>query len=146
IVLLTLSTVAALVALCWRGQPVSTALPGASIWNPAGIGFLIALMGWMPSAIDISVWSSLWTLERGKQTGYRPSLRESLLDFNIGYVGAVFSALAFMALGALTMFGSGASFSESGAVFANQFVAMYTRLLGSWSHVLITVAAFSAMF
>ena len=33
------------------------------LWNDSGIFFLIALMGWMPTAIDLSSWNSLWTLQ-----------------------------------------------------------------------------------
>jgi Mn2+/Fe2+ NRAMP family transporter len=67
------------------------------------VAFLIALMGWMPIPIDAAAWHSLWTLERTKQTKYKPKLRESLIDFNIGYIGAALLALGFLSLGALVM-------------------------------------------
>ena len=35
-------------------------------------------MGWMPTAIDLSSWNSLWTIARIKQTGFRPKLKETL--------------------------------------------------------------------
>jgi Mn2+/Fe2+ NRAMP family transporter len=147
IVALTVSTFWALFAAVGsRGVRV---LPGAvvpDIWSTTSVFFLIALMGWMPSAIDISVWSSLWTLERTKQTGYRPKLRESLLDFNIGYIGTAVISFCFLALGALIMFGSGEPLSDRGAAFAGQFISLYTKSIGEWSKFIITIAAITTMF
>lgn len=116
------------------------------IWNGAGIGFLIALMGWMPTAVDLSAWNSLWTIERIKQTGYKPTLRETLFDFNLGYIVSSVLAICFIFLGAYLMYGSGMVFSESGAKFANQVVELYTQTIGSWSRIIIASAAFSIMF
>ncbi|MDR9417600.1 Nramp family divalent metal transporter [Gracilimonas sp.] len=142
---LTISTVVAfLVALMEGGQPNLPEAP--SIWNVAGITFLIALMGWMPIPIDAAAWHSLWTLERGKQTNHRSTLKESLLDFNIGYIGASILALIFLGLGALVMFGSGVSFSSSGAAFAQQLIELYTNTLGDWAHWIILICAFTTMF
>lgn len=147
IVILTISTLWALFAAIGKHglqTPAEAVVP--SIWGTSGIFFMIALMGWMPSAIDISVWSSLWTIERTKQTGYRPKLKESLLDFNIGYIGTALISLCFLTLGALVIFGRGQSLSPKGAVFAGQFIGMYTESIGSWSKYIITIAAITTMF
>jgi Mn2+/Fe2+ NRAMP family transporter len=110
------------------------------------VAFLIALMGWMPIPIDAAAWHSLWTLERTKQTKYKPKLRESLIDFNIGYIGAALLALGFLSLGALVMYGSGEAFASSGTVFAGQLIGLYTGSLGGWAYPIIIVCAFSTMF
>lgn len=147
IVALTVSTFWALFAAVGsRGFRVLPGAVGPDIWSTSSVFFLIALMGWMPSAIDISVWSSLWTLERTKQTGYRPTLKESLLDFNIGYIGTAIISLCFLSLGALVIFGSGEPLSEKGAVFAGQFIKLYTGSIGEWSKYIITIAAITTMF
>ena len=116
------------------------------IWTVSGVAFLIALMGWMPIPIDASVWHSIWTLERSKQTKYKPKLRESLIDFNIGYIGAALFALGFLVLGAEVMFGSGESFAASGGDFSKQLINLYTSTLGNWAYLFITACAFSTMF
>lgn len=147
IVLLTLTTVIALAAAAGKTgfrTPPDAVVP--DIWSSSSILFLIALMGWMPSAIDISVWSSLWTLEKTKQTGYRPTIKESLLDFNIGYIGTALISLCFLALGALVIFGRGENLSSGGAAFAGQFVGLYTKSIGAWSKYVIAVAAITTMF
>ncbi len=143
---LAISTVIALAAVLIQGgqQEVSNYYP--SIWDMAGISFLIALMGWMPIPIDAAAWHSLWTLEREKQTQYRPQLKESLLDFNIGYIGAAFLALGFLLLGALVMYGSGEEFASSGAIFSGQLISLYTDTLGDWSYTIIIICAFTTMF
>jgi len=107
---------------------------------------MVALMGWMPSAIDISVWHSLWTLERAKETGSRPSLKDSLFDFRLGYFGTALLALGFLSLGSLIMYGTGESFSPSGSKFAGQFITLYTSTLGSWSYPVVAIAALTTMF
>ncbi len=115
-------------------------------WTMNGLGFLIPLMGWMPIAVDMSAWHSLWTQERIKQTGYHPTLKETLLDFNIGYLLSIVMALCFLSIGALLMFGSGEVFSNSAGGFAAQVVGLFTRVLGPWSGPVIGLAAFSTMF
>lgn len=143
---LAISTIIAVGAALFQGgqQEVINYYP--SIWDVAGVSFLIALMGWMPIPIDAAAWHSLWTLEREKQTKYRPKLKESLLDFNIGYIGAAFLALGFLLLGSLVMYGSGEDYASSGAAFAGQLISLYTESLGSWSYLIIIICAFTTMF
>jgi len=100
----------------------------------------------MPIPIDAAAWHSLWTLERSKQTNHRSTLRESLLDFNIGYIGSAILALIFLGLGALVMFGTGVSFSSAGGAFAGQLIDLYTQTLGEWAHWVIVICAFTTMF
>ncbi len=109
------------------------------------IGFLIAFMGWMPAPLDISVWHSLWAIEKHKDDNSY-NVKSSMFDFNIGYFATVFLGLGFITLGALIMFQSGESFSSKGGEFANQLVTMYTKSLGNWSYIIIGIAAFTTMF
>ena len=114
--------------------------------NNIHIFFLIAFIGWMPSPIDVSVWSSLWSVAKQKQLQFKPTLKQSLLDFKIGYVGTTFLALGFLLLGALVMHGSGEELSDKGAVFAGQLIKMYTNSIGSWAKWVISIAAVTTMF
>lgn len=111
-----------------------------------GIGFLLALMGWMPAPVDVSVWPSLWALERKKETNHKATVKESQIDFHIGYISTGVLALAFVGLGALVMFGTGKEFSNSGIAFSAQFIQLYTETLGAWSWWLISIVAFITMF
>ncbi len=146
-VVLAVSTIIAVGGALLQGeQHTMPANLTPSIWNVAGISFLIALMGWMPIPIDAAAWHSLWSLERVKQTKYTPRLRESLLDFNIGYIGAAVLALGFLALGALVMYGSGEEYATSGTIFASQLISLYTESLGNWAYTVIIICAFTTMF
>ena len=147
-ILLTVSTLLALALALgsgpdWSGISGLDRLP--ALGTTTGIAFLLALVGWMPIPIEVAAWHSLWTRERALQTGYAPSLAEALLDFRLGYLGAVVLAAAFVLLGALLMYASGLRFAGSAAGFAGQLVDLYTRHLGEWSRPLITVAALSTM-
>ncbi len=145
IVVLSISTlIAVIVAFTQSGDAPKPDAP--DIWNVAGISFLIALMGWMPILIDASAWHSLWILERIKQTGYKPTLKETLTDFNVGIIGAAIMALGFLSLGALILFGSGEDFAVSGSQFANKLISLYTSTLGDWAYWIIIICAFTAMF
>lgn len=115
------------------------------LWSATGIAFLLALMGWMPAPIEISVWPSLWALERSKQTHYRPTLKEALLDFHIGYIGTIVIAIFFVGLGALVMFGSGEVFSNNSVIFSFQLVSLYTKTIGEWSRFIIAAIVFTTM-
>jgi Mn2+/Fe2+ NRAMP family transporter len=146
VLILTISTLLAITIALIKGVHYESSNQKLFEWKTADIAFLIALVGWMPSAIDISVWNSLWTLAKMKDTGYRPKLKEALLDFNIGYAGTVFLALCFLGLGAFVMYGSGETFSGNGTIFANQLFALYTRSIGKWAFPIIAVAALATMF
>tara|TARA_R110002051_G_scaffold10175_2_gene38519 strand:- start:12155 stop:13396 length:1242 start_codon:yes stop_codon:yes gene_type:complete len=151
IIILTL-TVSTLVAIFFafresirtEGMGSSSSLLQIIPTDAAGLAFLIAFMGWMPAPLDISIWHSLWTLEKGKSE--KLDLKTSLFDFNLGYSGTVVLGIGFVTLGALVMFGSGEAFSSQGGVFARQLIDMYTANLGEWATVFIGVAAFTTMF
>ena len=113
--------------------------------NATEIAFLIAFMGWMPAPLDISVWHSIWAVEKKKDEGsFTP--KEALLDFNVGYVGAIILGIAFVCLGYFVMFQSGETFSNKAAIFSNQLIDLYTNSLGNWAYIIIGIAAFTTMF
>lgn len=116
------------------------------IWNQAGIFFLIALMGWMPTAVDLSSWNSLWTLERIKQTKFKPKLKETLLEFRLAYLITAVLALLFITLGSFVFFGSGETLPNNNSLFAHKVVTLYTETIGDWSYIIIASSAFSVMF
>lgn len=109
------------------------------------IGFLIAFMGWMPAPLDVSVWQSLWAIEKNKATqNYTPE--SALSDFNIGYLSTILIGVGFLLLGTLVMFHSGETFSNSASIFSSQLIHMYTKNLGNWAYIIIGIAAFTTMF
>ncbi len=146
IVILTISTLIALAGLLIQGNQLSQVMQTSSFaWSNKDLLFLIALMGWMPAPIDISVWHSLWTLEKKKISSHA-SVKNTLFDFNVGYIGTACLALCFLVLGALVMFGSGQTFSNSAAKFAGQLISLYTTSLGEGFWLVISIAALTTMF
>lgn len=109
------------------------------------IAFLIAFLGWMPAPLDISIWQSLWTVEKAKDATLNYNVKKSIFDFNVGYLTCILLGICFMALGAFAMFYSNQNI-ESGAVqFSQQLVELYTSNLGSASGLFVAIAAFTAM-
>jgi Mn2+/Fe2+ NRAMP family transporter len=144
IVALTISTlVAVFSAYSNFNEPISfiQILPN----NTTEIVFLIAFMGWMPAPLDVSVWHSFWTLEKKKdEENFTP--KAALLDFNIGFAGAIVLGIAFLCLGYFVMYHTGETFSNKASVFSNQLIDLYTKSLGDWAGIIIGIAALTTMF
>lgn len=143
---LTLCTLAAMfMALGRIDWSWGAFVPSAAVLDLAGIAFCVALIGWMPAPIDISVWSSLWSVARAKHQTQRPAPRDVLMDFDIGYCATLLLALAFVLLGTGMMYGQGLVFENNPARFSAQVIDMYTTTLGGWSRPVIGAAAFLVM-
>jgi Mn2+/Fe2+ NRAMP family transporter len=144
---LLLSTLLAFTLALFKGptQPIN-AVVAPDLFSDSSVLFIIALMGWMPTAVDLSAWNSLWTIERIKQTGYKPTLKETLADFNFGYIISGLLAVCFVTLGAYMLYGSGNELPNKSGDFAHTVVSMFTSFIGDWSYIIIATAAFSIMF
>ena len=142
---LLLSTICAFFLVILKGPKNEILFPQIE-YNKTDIFFIIALMGWMPTAVDLSSWNSLWTLERIKQTGFKPSLRQTLFEFNMGYIISAVLAVCFLTLGSYLMYGTDTSFSNNSSIFANQVIKLYTDSIGNWSYWVISISGFSIMF
>jgi Mn2+/Fe2+ NRAMP family transporter len=143
-VLLTLTTLIA-AAIAWQqGSQAPADYVAPSPWTLASLGFLVALMGWMPAPIEISAINSLW-LQQKQQQG-KVSKANGLFDLNLGYWSTTALALVFLALGALVQYGSDQPVELAGAAYTQQFVGMYARTIGEWSTLLVAGVAFLCMF
>jgi len=146
-IVLLLSTLTAFTLALLNGPlPKTPNFTAVNPWGVAGMAFLIPLMGWMPTAVDLSTWNSLWTIERIKQTGYRPKLKETLFDFNFGYIVSVILSVCFVTMGAYMLYGTGVEMPKESDKFAGSVVGLYTEVIGSWSYIVIAAATFSIMF
>ena len=148
-VMLLLSTVVAFILTLLHGkvESLNTFVP-PKIFDDEGKGimFVIALMGWMPTAVDLSTWNSLWTIAKIKESKYTPTLKETLFEFNLGYWISATLSLCFVTLGAYLIYGTGKEMPAGSAGFANEVIRLYTTTIGDWSYFIIALAAFSIMF
>ncbi len=108
--------------------------------------FVAALAGWMPTAMESSIFASLWTVEKAKDMGKRPSLQGVLADFNIGYWGTAVLAICFLLLGAGIMHSGAVEPADTAPAFAAQIMGLYRDTLGTWAVPVIGIAALSVMF
>jgi Mn2+/Fe2+ NRAMP family transporter len=147
-VVMAVTTVVAAAAVAPRidagTTPWMTSLP--ELTDAAWILFAVALVGWMPAPVDISVWHSMWTLEKARQTGRAATRRQCEADFLVGYALCVVLAGAFVVLGAGLMYQSGTRPAGSAGAFAGQLVGLYTQALGEWARPLIGGCAVAVMF
>jgi len=135
-------------ALIWSDIPWNTftLLPDFSTFTLTDYLFMAALVGWMPTAVDIAVLNSMWTLARERDTHYHPTLKQAFLDFDIGYIGTIVLAFFFVFLGAGVMYQAGEGFSNNSSEFVSQFVSLYTAHLGAWTKPFVDFCAFAVMF
>ena len=135
------------VFLAFNNQPeIDPSFTPTNPYTLVSLGFLISLLGWMPAPIDLSTWSSLWMHSREKQTGHKPTSKEVALDFSVGYIATTVLACLFLALGALTVYGTNNPIASSGIQFSNQLIELYTLSIGEYARPLIALAAFFTMF
>jgi Mn2+/Fe2+ NRAMP family transporter len=134
--------------------------PDVAHFSAADFAFVAALVGWMPSAVDVAVWQSLWTLAKADanqtsglaldQPDARAARRARLaavrIDFDVGYTATALLAFCFVVLGAAVMYGSGQAPAATATGFAEQIITLYAAMLGQWARPLIAVAAFAVMF
>ena len=147
IVVLAVSTIIAVISAFGKGfHPEPEFSKNFSWLHSLDIFFLIAFIGWMPAPIDVSVWQSLWTVAKRKNLGFIPKLKESLLDFKIGYIGTAFLAACYLTLGALVLYGTGEKLSPKGVIFAEQLISLFTLSIGQWAYYIIAIAAITIMF
>jgi Mn2+/Fe2+ NRAMP family transporter len=119
---------------------------------PAGsIPLVAAMLGWMPTGIDVSIWHSMWTLEKLDLLGLPPGsggarerLRTALLDMRLGYGLSLVTAVMFLMIGSVYLGGRGAELR--GAEFARVLAGVYEATLGRWMYHAFLVTASFAMF
>ena len=121
--------------------------------------FLIMFMGWMPAPLDVSVWQSIWSVEK-KKTFKDYSLKNSIFDFNVGYIGTAILGICFIAIGYFVVYEtemlntflldqgveSITSKEVKAGAFSDLLIKSYTSVLGNWAYYLIGIAALSTMF
>ena len=145
VITLTLSTLIALMVAAINSpdaQSFVQIIPKGTV----EVGFLIAFLGWMPAPLDVSIWQSLWALEKQKDKTNEFTPKQAIFDFNIGFLSTLALGICFVALGAIVMFHSGETFSAGAVQFSEQLIALYTKNLGQEMYIFIAAAAFTTMF
>ena len=145
ILILTISTIIAVNVALFSTKnafDVTQIFPSGTV----EVTFLIAFLGWMPAPLDVSIWHSIWSVEKDKTTVIKTKRKDAVFDFNVGYIGTLCLGICFLLLGAFVMYKSGETFSNKGGVFASQLIKLYTKNLGEFSHIFIAIAAFTTMF
>jgi Mn2+/Fe2+ NRAMP family transporter len=143
ILMLTVCTVTALVSALVN-SPDHSQTSVSQILEGTFLIMMVKLMGWMPAPLDLSVWNSLWVIEKKKQNE-ELSIKECMRDFNFGYWGTMVMGVFFLGLGALSFYGSDGDLPSSGVGFANALIGMYTDQLGSWAFYIVGFAAVATM-
>ncbi|MEJ6473297.1 NRAMP family divalent metal transporter [Pseudoalteromonas piscicida] len=143
-IILTLSTIAALAIAATNGPAHAPPSVPTSPYDLALLGFLVALMGWMPAPIEISVINSSWL--KTKMMKQKLTNKQILLDFKVGYFVTLGLAVVFCLLGMLMQYGQEKPVELAGVAFSQQLIDMYANTIGEWARWLIAGVAFLCMF
>lgn len=147
-IVLFVTVVTAFLAVVFKG-PIEKApdfTPNTHIFEGAALLLMVSLIGWMPSGMETSAMNSIWVVDKSRSTNYRPSLKEALFDFNLGYGFTVILALMFLTIGAFSVYGSGQLLEGNSTQFSNQLLAVFTANLGDWAYPIMAVAAFGTIY
>ncbi len=112
----------------------------------SGLLFLIAFMGWLPAPLDVSIWQSLWWIDKSKIQELNKLRENTAFDFRLGYWSTLIIGVFFLGLGALILHPQGRSFPTSGVAFAEELMGVYQSQFGTGAMIIIGFSAFTAMF
>ncbi|MBT8221454.1 MAG: divalent metal cation transporter, partial [Bacteroidia bacterium] len=145
VLLVTVTT--AFIAVLLKGpiEPINGFIK-APLFKGVGLTLMISLIGWMPNGMEASTMHSIWTIKKSQATGHKPNLKESLFDFNLGYLFTVLLALMFLVIGAFSAYGSGQLFDNGATKFSNQLLVILTENIGQWSYLFVAIAAFGTIY
>ena len=146
LVIMAISTVAATLAILpkidWSGgSSVSFAQLDAR-----ALLFMFALIGWMPSPLEVSVIHSLWSSAKARDSGIVPPKSVARFDFDVGFFGAIAFAFCFGIMGAALIFGTGEPMPPDAAPFAARLIGLYEQSLGEYAGPVVGIAAFTVMY
>ncbi len=119
---------------------------------PSGSLVLVAaILGWMPTGVDVSIWHSMWALEKkgawsrlgGAGDEKERLTRTAMLDMRIGYGLSMVLGVVFYVLGTYLEPEGGL---PDNAEVAAAISGAYVDVLGPWAFPVFMLAAFFAMF
>lgn len=115
--------------------------------DPKALLFVIALAGFMPNALEVSVAQSMWTAEAAQraETKSPTEIGEARFAFLSGYVLTAVLAICFCIIGAGVMHSSGIAPETNAPGLARQIMGLYRTVFGEAASVLAGIAALSVM-
>lgn len=103
--------------------------------------FIVALIGWMPTAVDLSVWNSIWTTESKRELSWK-RVRN---DFALGYWFSAALAVVFLLIGVVVFYQNQIPLEMGSIGFSNQLIAIYADHVGNWISPIVRIAAIATM-
>lgn len=146
-VLLIVSVAVCFFALLFHG-PLYHApeIDPSSLVEGSALVLLVSLVGWMPSGMEASVFYSLWVVKSQGTESTGRSEKDILLDFNSGYIFTALMALAFLLIGAYTVYGSGTQLTGNSVQFSKALINIFANALGPWSKWVFALAALGTIY
>lgn len=147
-VILLVTVSAAFISAFFSDPVIDPGFPtsASALFSGAGLSMTISLMGFMPAGLELSIFSSIWAVEKIKSTNYHSTLKESLFDFHLGYIFTTVLAIMFLMIGAFTVYGTGKVLDGDSVEFTNKLIDIFSKNLGSWAAPVIAITAFGTIY
>ena len=139
-IMTVLATLAAIAGIN-PGQPLAAPFE----LNESNLFFSVSVAGWMPIGLGGAIFLSAWVIARGKASGQPVTPRVALFDFHVGFLTSLVLAFCFLLMGTIVLLGREVEMAGSSAVFAAQFVGIFTEVIGQWTELVVGVAAITVM-
>lgn len=127
-------------------EPIEAFIPNHNLLEGTALALMVSLIGWMPSGMEASTMNSIWVVEKIRDTDYYPTLKETLFDFNLGYIFTIILALMFLTIGSFTVYGSMQLLEGNSTQFSNKLLSVFTTNLGEWIYPVMATAAFGTIY
>lgn len=124
---------------------LSSPLGAPLLLSEQNLFFAVSVAGWMPVGLSGSIFLSLWVIARSNLLKRPITEDEARFDFNVGYVASLILALCFLMMGTALLFSTGMRMPESSVAFTAELVGLFTRTIGPWAQLVVTVAALAVM-
>ncbi len=148
-ILLLLSLLVAFIATLIYGPNIPLPEHGwhvSDLSTGTGLALTIGLIGFMPTGLEVSTLHSIWSEEQIKVLGRRPTLKEALFDFKVGYAFTIITGLMFAMIGAYVVYGSGQRLEGNSTEFSISLLEIFTKRVGAWLYPILAIAAFGTIY
>jgi Mn2+/Fe2+ NRAMP family transporter len=134
-----------IVAVTQLGSDGREILPTVS-YDLALLGFILAMTGWMPLPMSVSIYQSAWVKEKVAINKADYSRSQAVTDLNIGWILTLVLAICFVVMGTAILFQSGTEIPNNSVGFATSLFSIFTQLVGGWIYPIIAITGLAVIW
>ena len=115
-------------------------------YNLSLFGFILAMTGWMPLPLSVTIYQSVWVKEKIAVSGGGYDRELADRDLAVGWTLTLALALCFVIMGTAILFQSGSPVPNDAVGFATSLFSIFTGLVGDWIYPVIAVSGVAVIW